>query len=80
MTTKYDHYSMVVQWSIPDNIYIVAVPELSGCKTHGDTYEEAIKQAQEVIELWIDANEEWGRTIPEPKVIGECMTLEVVLS
>jgi predicted RNase H-like HicB family nuclease len=38
------HYSMIIQWSDRDNTYIVTVPELPGCKTHGDTYEEAARQ------------------------------------
>ena len=28
------HYSMVIQWDSRDNIYVVTVPELPGCKTH----------------------------------------------
>ena len=34
-------------------IFVVTVPELPGCRTHGRTYEEAIKQGQEAIEGWI---------------------------
>ncbi len=62
MSKKYEHYSMVIQWSEEDKAYIVTVPELPGCKTHGDTYEEAVRNGREVIELWIDANEEWTNT------------------
>jgi predicted RNase H-like HicB family nuclease len=69
VSKKYEHYSMVIQWSEEDNAYIVTVPELPGCKTHGDTYEEAVRNGREVIELWIDANEEWGRPIPPPRVL-----------
>ena len=47
------HYSMVIQWDDEDKIYIVSVPELSDCKTHGKTYDEAIQNALEVIELWL---------------------------
>jgi len=50
-----EHYSMVIHWDPRDDIYVVTVPELPGCKTHGKTYTEAIKNALEVIELWIDA-------------------------
>jgi predicted RNase H-like HicB family nuclease len=45
---------MVIQWDPRDNIYVVTIPELNGCRTHGDTSEEAIKNASEVIELWIE--------------------------
>jgi predicted RNase H-like HicB family nuclease len=71
MTTKYEYYSMTIRWSIPSNAYLVEVPELPGLVTHGETYEEAIRNAQEVIEVWIDANEEWGLSIPKPRVIED---------
>lgn len=66
MSNEYKHYSMLIQWSEEDKAYIVTVPELPGCKTHGETYEEALKQGQDAIESWIDANKWWGRPIPEP--------------
>ena len=69
MSKTYEHYSMVIQWSVPDNTYIVTVPELPGCKTHGDTYEEAFKNGREVLELWIEAHEASGKPIPAPRVL-----------
>jgi predicted RNase H-like HicB family nuclease len=60
---------MSIQWDDVDRIYIVTVPELPGCRTHGTTLAKAIKNAREVIELWIDANEEWGHPIPRPRVL-----------
>lgn len=38
------HYSMIIEWSDEDNAFIVTVPELPGCRTHGATYEEVVKQ------------------------------------
>ncbi|GCE03955.1 type II toxin-antitoxin system HicB family antitoxin [Dictyobacter aurantiacus] len=60
------HYSMLIQWDPRDNIYVVTIPELAGCRTHGDTYEEAIKNALEVIELWIEDAQKAGEPIPQP--------------
>jgi len=59
---------MVIQWDPRDNIYVVNVPELPGCRTHGKTYSEAIKNALEVIELWIDDAKKSGEPIPPPMV------------
>jgi predicted RNase H-like HicB family nuclease len=59
---------MVIQWDLRDNIYVVTVPELQGCRTHGRTYAEAIKNALEVIELWIEDAQEAGEPIPPPMV------------
>ncbi len=64
------HYSMLIQWSKEDQTYIVTVPELPGCKTHGDTYEEAVKNAQEVIELWLETARDLGWSIPAPQELA----------
>jgi predicted RNase H-like HicB family nuclease len=61
-----NHYSMLIQWDPRDNIYVVTIPELSGCRTHGDTYTEAIKNALEVIALWIEDAQKAGEPIPQP--------------
>lgn len=63
----YGRYSMILEWDPNDRIYIVTVPELPGCRTHGETPEEAVQQGQEAIESWIDAMREWGRPIPPPR-------------
>ena len=69
MNRTYEHYSMVIQWSDRDQAYIVTVPELPGCKTHGATYEEAVRQAQDAIETWIEGSRAFRLPIPEPKVL-----------
>ncbi len=67
---EYQHYSMVIEWDADDHIFVVRVPELPGCVTHGKTSEEAVKQGQDAIESWIDAARAWGNPIPAPKVIS----------
>ena len=62
------HYSMIIQWSDEDNKYIVTIPEFTGCKTHGDTYEEAVKNGQEAIEVCVEAEQISGRPLPQPRV------------
>jgi predicted RNase H-like HicB family nuclease len=61
------HYSMFIQRDDEDKIYIVNVPELPGARTHGKTYEEAVKNALEVIELWLEVAIQDGRPIPPPQ-------------
>jgi antitoxin HicB len=55
-------YSIVIQWSEEDQIYVVTLPEWQGAHTHGKTYEEAAKNAQEVLELLM-SNE---KSVPVP--------------
>lgn len=61
-------YSIIIQWSDRNEAYLANVPELPGCHTHGDTYQEALENALEVIELWIEAAEKDGLPIPEPRI------------
>ena len=68
MNNQYEHYSMEIQWSVPQNTYIVKVPELPGCEARGDTYLEAVKHGREAIKSWIDARSEEGNPIPPPKL------------
>ncbi len=60
-------YEMIIYWSEEDESFIVEVPELPGCMADGRTYEEAIRNAQKVIEEWIETAKELGREIPKPK-------------
>ncbi len=60
-------YSMLIQWSDEDEAYIVTVPELPGCKTHGSTYEEAVQQGKDAIETWLLFLNDIGEVIPEPE-------------
>lgn len=60
-------YEMIVYWSKEDGAFIVEVPELSGCMADGATYQEAVSNAEIVIEEWIDTAKSDGRSIPEPK-------------
>ncbi|HEX9037387.1 MAG TPA: type II toxin-antitoxin system HicB family antitoxin [Ktedonobacterales bacterium] len=63
-------YSMRIEWSNTDHAFIVSVPELPGCATHGATYEEAVVRGQEAIESWLTANRAWGKPIPDPRTLG----------
>ncbi len=71
MSEGYPRYSMIVEWSDEDQAFIVTVPELPGCRTHGRTYEEAVRQGQDALESWVDAAREDGEPIPEPRVYAD---------
>ena len=57
---------MVIQWSDEDEAFIVTLPEFGGCKTHGDTYEEAAQHGREVLELLIESALQEGEALPQP--------------
>jgi predicted RNase H-like HicB family nuclease len=62
------HYSMNIQWDDVDHIYVVSVPELPGCMTHGNTPEEALQQGYDAIESWIKVAQELDWPIPQPRL------------
>lgn len=64
MTTRYE---LIIYWSKDDESFVVEVPELPGCMADGQTYAEAVANAQEVINEWIETAHKLGRPIPEPR-------------
>jgi predicted RNase H-like HicB family nuclease len=60
-------YELIIYWSEIDQSFIVEVPELPRCAADGETYHEAVQNAQVVIQEWIQTAQELGRPIPEPK-------------
>ena len=64
-------YSLVIDWDPEDAIFVVTVPDLPGCRTHGRTYQDAARKAQDAIESWIDAARAEGQPVPEPRMTRE---------
>jgi predicted RNase H-like HicB family nuclease len=63
------HYSMIIIWSEEDNSYLVHLPDFpfQQFHTHGDTYEEAAKHGQEVIDSYLEIYREQRKPLPQPK-------------
>ena len=53
--------------------YGVAVPDLPGCHSAGDTFEEAMANAKEAIEGWLEVAVDFGDPIPEATSIEHHM-------
>ncbi|WP_445246677.1 type II toxin-antitoxin system HicB family antitoxin [Microcoleus sp. OTE_8_concoct_300] len=66
-------YIIVIQWSDEDNCYLVHLPDFPSqhFHTHGDTYEEALQKAVEVLELLVEEYQLDGKSLPEPKTLVE---------
>ncbi len=61
--------------------YTVTVPSLPGCITEGDTVDEALSEAREVIALFLETMEELGRPIPpSDEVLTHPLSDEIVTS
>jgi predicted RNase H-like HicB family nuclease len=60
-------YELIIYWSKDDESFVVEVPELPGCMADGKSYAEAVKNAEEIIDEWIETARKLGRPIPEPR-------------
>ncbi len=60
-------YEIIIFWSEEDKAYVAEVPELPGCRADGSTYQEALSNAEQIIDEWIEIATELGRPIPRPK-------------
>lgn len=60
-------YEIIIYWSKEDEAFIAEVPELPGCMADGANYQEALANAEVIIEEWIETAREIGRPVPEPK-------------
>jgi predicted RNase H-like HicB family nuclease len=62
---------MEITWSDEDRAYVVTVPDLPGCVTHGATYVEAARMGEDAIEAWLEGARYWARPIPLPGSAGK---------
>lgn len=64
-------YSMVIQWSQEDQLFLVHLPEFPWQEfhTHGETYEEAARNGQEVIDNLVEMLIEEKQPLPEPRIL-----------
>lgn len=63
-------YQMIIQWSEEDDCFLVGFPDFPGQKwrTHGENYEEAVKNGTECLESLVIAYQETGEPLPEPTI------------
>jgi len=59
-------YELLIYWSDEDRVFVADVPELPGCMAHGESPVDAVRNAEQAIQLWIDTAREFGDPVPEP--------------
>lgn len=68
MSVLAPHYSMLIAWSEADQAFLVTLPEwaehVTQPVTHGETYEEAVKNGREVLAMLIEDAQEEGAPLP----------------
>jgi len=64
-------YSILIQWSEEDQSYVASLPEFGRyALTHGATYEEALQNAREVLDLLIEDT----TPLPSPRTFHMAVT------
>ena len=60
-------YSIIIEWSEEDNKFLATLPDFPYCTTHGDSYEEALKNARKVLELLVEGYRQDNQPLPQPR-------------
>lgn len=69
--TEARRYTQIIQWSDRDQVFVITVPELPGCRTHGATHAEAIEMGEEAIATWLAGARHYGQDIPPPAIFPD---------
>jgi excisionase family DNA binding protein len=70
---KQNEYQMLIYWSDEDQAYIVEILELPGCMADGKTRQEALVNAETIVQEWIETAHNLGRVVPTPQ--GRLLTI-----
>ena len=64
-------YPIAMEPGDADHAFGVVVPDLPGCFSAGGTLDEAIDNAKEAIELWLETVIDDGGAVPDARPIAE---------
>ena len=62
-----NRHEIVVYWSTADDCFLAEVPELPHLITDGPTRGDALKNAEELIDAYLETARTESWTVPEPK-------------
>ena len=66
------HYAIVIEWSEPDQAYVVSLPEWADRYAQpvadGATYEEAARRGHNALDHLIQIAQEDGESLPAPRI------------
>jgi antitoxin HicB len=79
MTQLTRTYSLIVEHHAEDGGYLASFPALPGCHSWGDTYEEAVVNAEEALLGFLEALEKNGEPIPVEPVPDREVSLGVTV-
>lgn len=74
------HYVAIVEDAGPERAIGIWFPDLPGCFSAGDDIDEALRNAQEALALYAEAEAREGRALPKPRTISALKADPAVLS
>jgi predicted RNase H-like HicB family nuclease len=73
-------YSLSIEFHEDEGGYLAFFPALPGCHTWGTSYEEAVKNAEEVLLGYLEALQKNGEAIPQEDHLTGEVSLGVVVN
>lgn len=70
-------YAIILHPDPEEGGYTVTVPALPGCITQGETIEEAIAMAKDVIRLYVESLIAEGEPVPEERDHPQAIVIDV---
>jgi predicted RNase H-like HicB family nuclease len=64
------HYIAIVEDAGPETAIGVWFPDLPGCFSAGDDVDEALRNAEEALTLYSEAEAKLGRALPPPRPLS----------
>lgn len=64
------HYVAIVEDPGPDQAIGIWFPDLPGCFSAGDDVDEALRNAEEALALYAEAEAKEGRKLPAPRALS----------
>jgi len=64
------HYVAIVEDAGPDKAVGIWFPDLPGCFSAGDDVEEAMRNAEQALALYAEAEVKSGRHLPAPRTLS----------
>lgn len=62
------NYSLIIQWSPENGCFIASLPEWGGYQVEGESYEDALANAQQTIALLVKSFTTKGKQLPEARI------------
>ncbi len=75
----YRTYPLTIEAQLQDDGYLAYFPTLPGCQTWGDTYEAAVRNAEEALAVYIETLIANGDPVPEPELSASPTALGIIV-